>query len=138
MPTPEIGETDEAMARRPDWRMIPPSVRELYLGARTKYWRTAATEARRRRYVFRKLDWPLAPTVLAHMGTPKPAYMSGTAQGQAVVAAPASPHPHLPPQRRAHAAKIAIAPYFRSIPTASMHAVPHARPFRAREPGRMA
>jgi imidazolonepropionase-like amidohydrolase len=31
--------------------MIPPSVRELYLGARTKYWRTAATEARRRRYV---------------------------------------------------------------------------------------
>ncbi|HEU5039709.1 MAG TPA: amidohydrolase family protein [Gemmatimonadales bacterium] len=46
-----MGETDEAMARRPDWRMIPPSVRELYLGARTKYWRTAATEARRRRYV---------------------------------------------------------------------------------------
>ncbi|HUF34612.1 MAG TPA: amidohydrolase family protein, partial [Gemmatimonadales bacterium] len=45
------GETDEAMRRRPDWRMIPPKVRELYLGARTKYWRTAATEARRRRYI---------------------------------------------------------------------------------------
>jgi imidazolonepropionase-like amidohydrolase len=45
------GETDEAMQRRPDWRMIPPAVRELYLGARTKYWQTAATEARRRRYV---------------------------------------------------------------------------------------
>lgn len=45
------GETDAAMQARPDWRMIPPDVRELYLGARTKYWRTAATEARRRRYV---------------------------------------------------------------------------------------
>jgi len=45
------GETDDAMRRRPDWRMIPPQVRELYLGARTKYWQTAATEARRKRYV---------------------------------------------------------------------------------------
>ena len=45
------GETDEVMQRRPDWHMIPPHVRELYLGARIKYWRTAATEARRRRYV---------------------------------------------------------------------------------------
>jgi imidazolonepropionase-like amidohydrolase len=45
------GETDEAMRSRPDWRMIPPEVRRLYLGARTKYWQTAATEARRKRYV---------------------------------------------------------------------------------------
>ncbi|HYC30672.1 MAG TPA: amidohydrolase family protein [Gemmatimonadales bacterium] len=45
------GETDSAMTRRPDWRMIPADVRRLYLGARTKYWQTAATEARRRRYV---------------------------------------------------------------------------------------
>ena len=45
------GETDEAMRSRPDWRMIPPDVRRLYLGARTKYWQTAATEARRARYV---------------------------------------------------------------------------------------
>ncbi|HEX6107295.1 MAG TPA: amidohydrolase family protein [Gemmatimonadales bacterium] len=45
------GETDAAMQARPDWRMIPPDVRELYLGARTKYWRTAASETRRRRYV---------------------------------------------------------------------------------------
>jgi imidazolonepropionase-like amidohydrolase len=46
-----IGETDEGMQQRPDWRMIPPKVRELYLGARTKYWRTAASEERRRRFV---------------------------------------------------------------------------------------
>ena len=46
-----IGETDEAMERRPDWRMIPPKVRDLYLGSRAKYWRTAAPESRRKRYV---------------------------------------------------------------------------------------
>ncbi len=45
------GETDEAMRSRPDWAMIPPKVRALYLGARTKYWKTAATEARRKRYI---------------------------------------------------------------------------------------
>lgn len=46
-----VGETDEAMRRRPDWDLVPPKVRALYLGARTKYWQTAASEARRRRYV---------------------------------------------------------------------------------------
>ncbi len=46
-----LGETDQAMEGRPDWRMIPPKVRALYLGARKKYWETAATEARRRRFV---------------------------------------------------------------------------------------
>ena len=46
-----LGESDSAMRRRPDWTMIPPRVRALYLGARTKYWRNAATEARRARYV---------------------------------------------------------------------------------------
>ncbi len=45
------GETDEAMRSRPDWAMIPPKVRALYLNARTKYWKTAATEARRQRYI---------------------------------------------------------------------------------------
>ncbi len=45
------GETDEAMRRRPDWIMIPPKIRALYLGARTKYWKTAASEARRKRYL---------------------------------------------------------------------------------------
>jgi imidazolonepropionase-like amidohydrolase len=45
------GETDEAMQSRPDWAMIPPKIRALYLGARTKYWKTAATAARRQRYI---------------------------------------------------------------------------------------
>ncbi len=45
------GETDEAMQSRPDWAMIPPKIRALYLGARTKYWKTAATETRRKRYI---------------------------------------------------------------------------------------
>jgi imidazolonepropionase-like amidohydrolase len=45
------GETDAAMRSRPDWAMIPPKVRALYLKARTKYWQTAATEARRQRYI---------------------------------------------------------------------------------------
>ena len=45
------GETDEAMRSRGDWSMITPQVRRLYLGARTKYWKQSATEARRRRYV---------------------------------------------------------------------------------------
>ena len=45
------GETDEAMRSRGDWSMITPEVRRLYLGARTKYWKQAATEARRMRYV---------------------------------------------------------------------------------------
>jgi len=45
------GETDEAMRSRPDWIMIPPKTRALYLGARTQYWKTAATESRRKRYV---------------------------------------------------------------------------------------
>ncbi len=45
------GETDEAMRNRPDWSMITPDVRRLYLGARTKYWKQAASETRRKRYV---------------------------------------------------------------------------------------
>jgi imidazolonepropionase-like amidohydrolase len=45
------GETDEAMRRRPDWAMIPPKIRSGYLGARARYWKTAATEARRRRWM---------------------------------------------------------------------------------------
>ena len=50
-----IGESDSAMRARPDWAMIPPNVRALYLRARERYWSgpNAAyrTEARRRRYV---------------------------------------------------------------------------------------
>jgi imidazolonepropionase-like amidohydrolase len=45
------GETDEAMRSRGDWSMITPEVRKLYLGARTQYWKQAASEARRKRYV---------------------------------------------------------------------------------------
>jgi imidazolonepropionase-like amidohydrolase len=50
-----LHETDEAIRSRPDWEMITPNVRRLYLGARTRYWSdanaTVRTEARRRRYV---------------------------------------------------------------------------------------
>jgi imidazolonepropionase-like amidohydrolase len=48
-------ETDEAIRGRPDWDMIPPSVRVPYLRARERYWAPATaaerTEARRLRYV---------------------------------------------------------------------------------------
>jgi imidazolonepropionase-like amidohydrolase len=45
------GESDQAMRSRGDWSMITPEVRRLYLGARVKYWKQAASEARRMRYV---------------------------------------------------------------------------------------
>lgn len=49
------GETDEAIKGRPDWNMIPPSIREPYLRARERYWaeptKVERTDARRRRYV---------------------------------------------------------------------------------------
>jgi imidazolonepropionase-like amidohydrolase/glyoxylase-like metal-dependent hydrolase (beta-lactamase superfamily II) len=49
------GETDEAIQSRPDWNMLPPSVREPYLRARERYWaeptKVERTDARRRRYV---------------------------------------------------------------------------------------
>jgi imidazolonepropionase-like amidohydrolase len=48
-------ESDDAIRGRPDWNMIPPSVRVPYLRARERYWAPATleqrTEARRRRYV---------------------------------------------------------------------------------------
>ena len=48
-------ESDEEIRSRPDWNMIPPSVREPYLRARARYWSPETmkerTEARRRRYV---------------------------------------------------------------------------------------
>ena len=50
-----IGPTEEEIHARPEWGMLPPKFRELYLGARPRYWSAAAaqvrTEARRRRYV---------------------------------------------------------------------------------------
>jgi hypothetical protein len=48
-------ESDSAIRSRPDWQMIPPTVREPYLRARTNYWSATAleqrTEARRRTYI---------------------------------------------------------------------------------------
>ena len=48
-------ETDAEIRGRPDWNMIPPSVREPYLEARKRYWTPEAmqgrTDARRLRYV---------------------------------------------------------------------------------------
>lgn len=50
-----IGPTEEEIRARPEWGMLPRGFRELYLGARPRYWSAAAaevrTEARRRRYV---------------------------------------------------------------------------------------
>jgi imidazolonepropionase-like amidohydrolase len=48
-------ETDAEIRARPDWNMIPPSVRTPYLRARERYWSAESlqgrTDARRRRYV---------------------------------------------------------------------------------------
>ena len=46
-----LGQSEEEIRARPDWGTMPPAMRELYLGAREKYWANAASEARRRRYV---------------------------------------------------------------------------------------
>jgi len=50
-----IGPTEEEIRARPEWGMLPPGFRQLYLAARPRYWSAAAaevrTEARRRRYV---------------------------------------------------------------------------------------
>jgi hypothetical protein len=46
-----LGQSLEEIQSRPDWRIMPADMRELYLGAREKYWGQAASEARRMRYV---------------------------------------------------------------------------------------
>lgn len=50
-----IGPSEQEIRARPEWAMLPPSWRQFYLAARTRYWTDAAaqvrTEARRRRYV---------------------------------------------------------------------------------------
>jgi imidazolonepropionase-like amidohydrolase len=46
-----IGQSEEEITSRPDWSIMPPGLRMLYLGAREKYWKQPATEARRMRYV---------------------------------------------------------------------------------------
>jgi imidazolonepropionase-like amidohydrolase len=50
-----IHESDSTIRSRPDWKLMPPGMRSLYLRARSQYW-TEATEAvrtapRRQRYV---------------------------------------------------------------------------------------
>lgn len=76
-----LGETDAAIRSRPDWHMITPPVRQLYLGAREKYWKNpkslaVRTEARRRRYVevrnrLTKAIVDSGGTVLAGSDTPE-------------------------------------------------------------------
>jgi imidazolonepropionase-like amidohydrolase len=46
-----LGQSDEEIRSRPDWNLMPPEDRKLYLGAREKYWSQAASEERRMRYV---------------------------------------------------------------------------------------
>jgi imidazolonepropionase-like amidohydrolase len=46
-----LGQTDEDIRGRPDWAMMPASVRDLYLRARKSYWAKAPSEARRTRWV---------------------------------------------------------------------------------------
>ncbi|MGH7581568.1 MAG: amidohydrolase family protein, partial [Gemmatimonadales bacterium] len=42
-----LGQSEEEIKARPDWGIMPADMRGLYLGAREKYWRNPATEARR-------------------------------------------------------------------------------------------
>ena len=50
-----IHESDSTIRSRPDWKLMPPGMRQLYLRARTQYWSAASEEvrtlARRQRYV---------------------------------------------------------------------------------------
>jgi imidazolonepropionase-like amidohydrolase len=46
-----LGQSEEEIRARPDWAIMPPELRRLYLGAREKYWSRAASEPRRMRYV---------------------------------------------------------------------------------------
>jgi imidazolonepropionase-like amidohydrolase len=46
-----LGQTDDEIRGRPEWVLMPPRARALYLRANDRYWKTAASEERRRRYV---------------------------------------------------------------------------------------
>jgi imidazolonepropionase-like amidohydrolase len=46
-----LGQSEEEIKGRPDWGIMPAELRGLYLGAREKYWKNPATEARRMRWV---------------------------------------------------------------------------------------
>jgi imidazolonepropionase-like amidohydrolase len=46
-----LGQPDDEIRSRPEWRLMPPKHRELYLAANKRYWANPPSEARRRRYV---------------------------------------------------------------------------------------
>jgi imidazolonepropionase-like amidohydrolase len=46
-----LGQSEQEIKARPDWAIMPPELRTLYLRAREKYWKNPATEARRMRWV---------------------------------------------------------------------------------------
>jgi hypothetical protein len=46
-----LGQSDEEIRSRPDWAMMPPGARALYLGARERYWKSPPSEARRMRWI---------------------------------------------------------------------------------------
>jgi imidazolonepropionase-like amidohydrolase len=46
-----LGQSEEEIKARPDWSIMPAEQRALYLGAREKYWKNPAPEARRMRWV---------------------------------------------------------------------------------------
>jgi hypothetical protein len=46
-----LGQTDEEIRARPEWKMMPPKHRALYLRAREQYWKNPPSLARRRRYI---------------------------------------------------------------------------------------
>jgi hypothetical protein len=52
-----LGQSEEAIKARPDWGIMPPELRALYLGAREKYWKNPATEARRMRWCRSATGW---------------------------------------------------------------------------------
>jgi imidazolonepropionase-like amidohydrolase len=45
------GQSDEEIRARPEWGLMPPKHRELYLRGNKKYWANPPSEARRRRYI---------------------------------------------------------------------------------------
>lgn len=46
-----LGQTLDEIHARPDWPLMPPKSRDLFLRANERYWKTAASDERRRKYV---------------------------------------------------------------------------------------
>ncbi|NOT06668.1 MAG: amidohydrolase family protein [Gemmatimonadales bacterium] len=46
-----IGQSEEAVRARPDWKVMAPGIRAAYLAANTRYWANPPSEARRNRWV---------------------------------------------------------------------------------------